>query len=308
MLRDASAYEILYDLPEGEYGERAVGGICTHTITSGDMLEVKAFPITRIDAGARREKLRRSTGIWQQEINHRNSWQRIMRLLEANFSEADLIIHPTYAYGMMDRDSANLRDARREWEEAGIPMDDGEARAKIRNFLARLRRRVRKKGGNPDDMKYLYQIETTCEPRPEERDPLPPHYHCHMALSSCGVLTIDDVNELWPYGYTNARRVDLRFDGLKGFAKYITKKEQKRRRGRSLRWACSRNMAQPIERRSDRRISRRRAARIAADVQADGREILQKIYPGYRVEEVEVKYSDFVAGAYIYARLRRMRV
>ena len=48
-----------------------------------------------------------------------------------------------------------------------------------------------------------------------------------------------------------------------------------------------------------------RAALIAADVQANAREILEAIYPGYRLENAEVKYSDFVAGAYIYARLRR---
>jgi hypothetical protein len=38
----------------------------------------------------------------------------------------------------------------------------------------------------------------------------------------------------------------------------------------------------------------------------DGKDILEKLYPEYRLEEVPVvKYSDFVAGAYIYARMRR---
>ena len=59
---------------------------------------------------------------------------------------------------------------------------------------------------------------------------------------------------------------------------------------------------------SSRKISRRRAAQIAADVQANAREIFEKIYPGYTLQEAEVKYSDFVAGAYIYARMRRTPV
>ena len=58
---------------------------------------------------------------------------------------------------------------------------------------------------------------------------------------------------------------------------------------------------------SDRKISRRRAAMIARDVQYRGREILEQIYPGYRLESCEVKFSNFVSGAYIYARLRKIK-
>lgn len=304
-ITDAMKYEILYNLPEGEYNEKSVGGISTRTVVAGEMLEVESFPITRIDQEARRESKRRKSTIWQDELNNRNSWKKKMRLLEANFTTADFIIHPTYAYGFVNRDFENKEDVRREWQKQGIPMDDEEARKKITNFLKRLKTRIKKKGGNPEQFKYLYQIETTCEPREEDADPLPPHYHCHMAISSCGVLTMDDINELWPYGYTGAKRIDMRFDGLKGFAKYITKKERSRRKGRSLRWACSRNMVQPAEKISHRKISRRRAAAIAADVQYRGREIFERLYPGYRLEEAEVRYSEFVAGAYIYARMRK---
>ena len=305
-LTDASKYEILFDLPEGEYNEKSVGGISTRTVTAGEMLEVEAFPITCVNREARREAQRRKSSHWQEEINNRNSWKKKNRLLEANFTSADFIVHPTYAYGFVNRDFQNTEDLIREWKKQGIPMDDDEARKNIVNFINRIRRRIRRKGGDPAQFKFLYQIETTCEPAEGDLNPLPPHYHCHMAISSCGVLTIDDINELWHYGYTNAKRIDMRFDGLKGFAKYITKKERARRKGRSLRWACSRNMVQPEEKVSFRKISRRRAAAIAADVQYRGREIFENLYPGYRVDEVEVRYSEFVAGAYIYARMRRI--
>jgi len=56
---------------------------------------------------------------------------------------------------------------------------------------------------------------------------------------------------------------------------------------------------------SDSKISRRRAAQIAADVRANAWEVFAKVYPGYRlVEQPVVQTSDFVAGGYIYAKLR----
>lgn len=57
----------------------------------------------------------------------------------------------------------------------------------------------------------------------------------------------------------------------------------------------------------DSKISRRRAALIAADVLVNGREIFEEaLFPGFRlVEDVRVTVSDYVAGAYIYAKLRR---
>ena len=45
---DAREYEILFDLPAGEYDQRAVGGIRTRTTRAGDALVVECYPITRI--------------------------------------------------------------------------------------------------------------------------------------------------------------------------------------------------------------------------------------------------------------------
>ena len=57
---------------------------------------------------------------------------------------------------------------------------------------------------------------------------------------------------------------------------------------------------------SDRKVSRRRASMVARDVEWNGKEIFEAIYPGYRLmDPPAVRYSDYVAGAYIYARMRR---
>ena len=179
-------------------------------------------------------------------------------------------------------------------------MDEDDARRQIKNYIARIRRLIKRKGGNPRDFKYIYVIESTKEPRDDDFESLPARYHYHMIVSSMGILTIDDLNALWAYGYVKAEPLDFRFNGLEGLCNYITKQRKFTRR-----WAHSKNLKEPDVKTSDRKISRRRAAAIAADVQARAREILESIYPGYVLEQAEVKYSDFVSGAYIYARLRR---
>ena len=299
---DASRYEILYDLKEGEYADTAVGGIRTRTIRAGDSLEVESYPLIRVNQAAIRERKRRKSTPSQIALNLKNARKRMRRLLEANFGAGDLVLHPTFDYGVVDYGMENMADVRRGWEQQGFPMDDYDARRIIRNFIDRVRRRIKKRGGNPKKLKYLYVIETTKEPRDDDPAELPARYHYHMIMSGLGILTIEDINELWGFGYTKAQPVDMRFNGLAGFTNSITKQRKKTRR-----WAHSKNLREPEIRVSDRKISRRRASQVARDVQAFGKEIFEKIYPGYELQEAEVQYSDFVAGAFIYARMRRRR-
>lgn len=304
---DASKYEILYDLPQGEYSDKSVGAIRTKTIRAGDSLEVEAFPLINADPVGRRalesEMKKRGTSAAQAKLNLENSRKKARRLLETNFTHGDIVLHPTYDYGFVNRSFANIDDIRREWRLLGYPEDEAEAETMIRNFIRRLKRRVKRKGGSLKDFKYIYVIESTCEPLDEDQNALPAHYHYHMVISSLGVLTIDDINELWQYGRNGAQLLDFRFNGLEALAKYIVK--QPRRRSHYRKYRTSKNLQQPDIRVSDRKISRRRAALVARDVQADAKIIFESLYPDYALEDCTVKYSDFVAGAYIYARMRR---
>lgn len=297
---EGSRYEILYDLPRGEYSPREVGGTTTRTIRAGDSLEVECFPVIHVSAEARREARHRSSTKAQENLNLKNTRKHIRRLMEKNFTPADFVAHLTFDYGFIDRAAANMKDELKAWEESGFPMDDDDARRIIKNFIARVRRLIKRRGGNPADFKYIYVIETTREPRDDDFNALPARYHYHMVISSLGILTIEDLHALWSFGYTKAEPLDFRFNGLEGLSKYITKQRKLMRR-----WARSKNLKEPDETVSHRKISRRRAALIAADVQANAKEIFEKIYPGYTLQQAEVKYSDFVAGAYIYARMRR---
>lgn len=302
VLQPGSKYEILYDLQSGEYGESAIGGIRTKIIRAGETLEVESFPLLRIvPEGARTEKKRRGTSTAQARLNLNNARKRMRRLAETNFTAKDLVLHPTFDYGTVDTGMANVDDMVQEWEEAGYPMDDRAARRMMKNFIARIRRLIKRRGSDPGKFKYIYVIESTKEPREGEFNPLPPRYHYHMIISSMdGLISAADMQYLWQYGYSKAEPLDFRFNGLEGLCKYITKQRRFTRR-----WAHSQNLQEPEVTVSDRKISRRRAAAIAADVRQNGREILERIYPGYSLEECEAKYSDFVAGAYIYARMRR---
>lgn len=299
---EAWRYEILYDLPEGEYNPAEVGGTRTKTIRAGDSLEVESFPIVYVSDGAKRERKARKSGKSQQMLNRINAEKKFRRLVENNFTSGDWVAHPTYDYGFVDRGFCNVNDTIRALEEAGYPMDDEEAVRVMRNFIRRLKKRVQQKGGDPKQLKYVYVVEATRLPRDGEINPLPPRYHYHMVFSSLGVITINDINELWQYGFSKAQPVDTRFNGLEGLSSYFLKQRRGKRK-----WSSSKNLKKPEEKVSNRKISRRRAAMIADDVQHNGREIMEKLYPGYSCERIEVKYSDFIAGAYIYARMRRRK-
>jgi hypothetical protein len=148
-------------------------------------------------------------------------------------------------------------------------------------------------------IRWIVRYEEGKEPPAEG---LPPKYHWHALIEGEG-LTREMIDECWPQGHTKCERFITEDDGPARLARYLCKDKLKNP-GKSW-WSHSRNLKIPQPRVSDRKLSRRRLARIAADVMHSGREIFETLYPGYRVVELpDVRYSDFVAGAYIYARLR----
>ena len=294
-------YELLYDLPEGQYDGRGIDGVRTATWRAGRQLEIACYPITRLTQEARREaKHRRSTPAMA-KVNARNQERHTMRLIEANFPAGATVVTCTYAYpsngdyGMMDLKALAeiYRERRLPWELERVRMD-------VRNWLAKLRRRVVKLGGNPaKDFKWLVRIE---EGKEQPAQGIPAKFHIHAIVDGPG-LDSQTVKALWEekHGTCHADPLSTADDKIAGLARYFCKQ---RTGGRWM--SHSRNLIIVRPRVSDRKISRRRLSKIAADVMRDGREILEKLYPGYRLAEAPtVRYSDFVAGAYIYARMRR---
>ena len=300
----ASDYEILYDLPSGEYDGRRVEGVRTVTIRAGRSLEVMVHPTNRLTAEARREAQARRTRPAVAKINARNRERHIMRLFEENFSKAAYVITLTYAYPAEEYGMANLKDLVGTYEERGLPWEMWRVKADVRNYLAKLRRRVIRETGSAEGFKWLFRIE---EGKESPLYGLPPKFHVHAVIEAPGVSR-ETMDALWDHGSTTCEHFRLNDDGAARLAKYMNKPKPRNdgRGGEGRCWSHSRNLIIPQPRVSDRKISRRRLSKIAADVRRDGKEILEGLYPGYRlVAEPEVRFSDFAAGAYIYARLRR---
>lgn len=289
-------YELLYDLPAGEYDGRGLDGVKTVTYRAGRSLEVLCHPITTLSREARREVKRRKSTPAMERLNARNTERHVMRLLEANFTAAAYFVTGTYAYPMEDYGLCNLAEISDTYEKRGLPWEAERVRMDVRNLTAKLRRRVVKAAGTAEGFKWLYCIEEGKQPPAEG---LPRKYHFHGVIEGPG-LSREIIEALWPHGYVRAIPFKLEDDGPARLARYIRKQ---RKGGRW--WSHSRNLISPPPRESVRKVSRRRLSRIAADVQRDGREILEKLYPGYKAVEINVHYSDFAAGAFIYARLRK---
>ena len=310
MRSDTSRYEILFDLKAGEYNAAEVGGIRTRTIRAGDAIEVECFPITKVAEGAMREYIRRRSRPGQEALNRRNAEKRIRRLIDANFTSSDYVVTLTWDYSPIDLFHMSHRDALRKWDELGLPVDEDEARREFVKFVKRLKYHIGRRGGDPRELKYIYVLEVTHERKPFDPSPLYQHHHFHTVIHAPG-MTADDIKALWPHGDAHTDRLSFRADGPARIAHYITKQRGVERidgDGRRIRrWACSKNLTEPEVTVSNRKVSRRRAMMIAQDVQQYGREIFERLYPGYQcMSEPTVRYSDFVAGAYIFARMRRV--
>ena len=292
-------YDILFDLPKGEYDGRGVDGVRTVTWRAGDSLEVACHPIVRISTEARREARRRRTTPAMARINARNTERHMMRLIEANFTTEAVVVTGTYAYPTEDYAMCNPRELADEYNARKLPWEIERVRMDVRNWLARLRRIVLKAGGSPRDFKWIVRIE---EGKDQPAPGIPARFHFHAVVEGPG-FDSQAVKALWEEKH-GAARVDalrLKDDGAATLARYFLKQKSGGRW-----WSHSRNLKIVEPTVSDRKMSRRRMAQVAAEVRVNGREIFEKLYPGYKVVELpEVRYSDYVAGAFIYCRMRR---
>lgn len=248
----------------------------TATIRSGDMLEAEVYPIWGRDQSDRARRARENlTPIKQQKVNQKRRERYFERLVEANFTAQDIHLTLTFAEGVRFR----------------------EAQKEIRNFLKRVKRRREQQG--LDALRYIYVIEGDPEGRRQR-------IHAHMLLN--GGLERKELERIWGKGFTNADQLQPDENGLQGLARYMIKqrKEEDWQPGRRT-WCASRNLKKPQVRISDTKVSNRRVQRIAMDFDHMAREIMERIYPGYRFCECDVMISDYVSGVYIRCKLRKRR-
>lgn len=252
----------------------------TKTIKSGRVLEAETCQVLgwadrqRAKAAMQSEKHREDV----ERINERNSWKRMRRLAEANFTGADLWLTLTYP-------------------DVTRAVSIERAQKDLTNYIARIKRWREKRGMEP--IKYIYVIEGS------EDESLKIHHHIIMSG-----MDRDAAEALWRKGRTKCEYLQPDDKGLEQVTRYMLKQPRARgidgRLKKQKRWNSSRNLTQPVETESKSRISRRQAERIALTMDTDpsaAREIYERAYPGYRFVQLEVRWSTVVPGPYLYAQM-----
>lgn len=253
--------------------DKQTSGYRTKTIRSGPMLEVEIYPYSGAPNGKRAKKKREARQA-QSNLNDKNSQKHLIRLTNTNFTKKDIWITLTY-------------------KDAKLPADLDQAKKDMTNYIRRLKRYV-KKHGLPE-LKYIYVTEyRDADSKRKKR------VHHHMITN---FPDRDVAEELWNGGgRTQTRRLQPDDFGLEGLARYISKDK-----GETTikRYTPSRNLEQPKITIADKKITRRRAEKIATEENM-ANEIFEKLYKGYQFKDMEVKYSPYVSGAYIYVRMKHI--
>ncbi|MBR4442535.1 MAG: hypothetical protein IKS52_04615 [Clostridia bacterium] len=241
----------------------------TQTIRSGALLEVEAFPMLPAHQ-ARAVRRLKPTSQAQARVNQRNAEKRMLRLAEANFTEADY-----YFTGTIE----------------GPDLPDWKSMQKlVRKFIRKMNDLRRAKGMK--NAKYIYVLEGHEDGDRRKR------LHWHALLE--GGLTREELKTLWEHGCARVDELDMsRPGGLRPLMSYLSKGPQGNHR-----WACSKGLKQPRVTATTRKINARKAWRIAESGQA-AQAALEKLYPGYEYVDSEVRTNPFVPGCYIYAMMRK---
>ena len=283
----AEPYEAIYTEP-GDIDIHKTPGVIgyrTKSIWHGPMVTVHSFPIwdTRSDMRQRAKAAMEGKGTSKakERINHRNSQDKVVQLANTNFGPGDVMVTNTY-------------------QPNKGPQSDEQAMKDFRAYIARLRRLWKKLG--KEELKYIATIEKS-DSKIEESGV---RYHMHVLINASGVDR-DVLEACWGKGTSNTERYQHQEGYFGGFAGYMAIWKPQQKKATKRQWIGSKNLKRPKETVADKKISRRKMEKLAGAMQQDGKAILESAYPGYRViGEVVVRRSDFVAGAYVYANLRRI--
>lgn len=313
----AEKYAFLFDRENREeLLMKGVGNQRVKTVRAGELLYIASFPVWNTRAQAEQAKNAPRNAEAVRWVNVRNRRTRFEQIVHANFGRDDYYFTATYTEspkGNRRLDEDYYRDE---------PKDEIEAQSNVRKFIRALRALVRRKGGEVKKLKYLYVTEETYTRHPDPAYDRA-RYHHHMLITrevGNGVrLTRDEIEQLWqdmPFASGRVRCDRLQPDtnnGLSAVAQYLVKQEkgetlvtEKGARKNQHRYAGSKNLKKPKPTVADHKISKRRVQHLATDVRANAKDIFESLYPGYKLcEEPTVRTSDYVEGAYIYAKMIR---
>lgn len=149
--------------------------------------------VTAGDSPRARAQKQKASSWAREKLNARTSFQKLERMLAANFDDGDLFLTVTY-------------------DDKHLPDNREKAVRRVRSFLTNLRK-VRKARGQP--LHYIYVTEGAC---PGGR------LHHHLVLNSTG-NDLEEIRRLWIYGdNVELRRLTFHKDyTYEDLASYLTK-------------------------------------------------------------------------------------
>lgn len=247
------------------------------TIQSGDQLEVQLYETWPTNS-ANKGKAENISRPAQQKLNRKYKQQRLARLINANFTERGTWLTLTYT-------------------QANLPGNEQEAKKLVYNYLRSVQRKFK-----DTEVKAAYTVEHTGK-----------HCHHHICIN---IGDRDVLEDLWcsaserarkrkkpgyivkRYGRTHARRLQADDFGFTGMAMYICKHGRYHTFGK---------LAEPVEKKTKnlkgRKLTRAFVKRIAEDRRAAKLE-MQKLFPEYQFNDIDVRQTPYTRGYYVYARLK----
>lgn len=249
------------------------------TYRAGKVLECEIFPLWNTQGEASRAKKAKESRPAQQKLNDTNTQKKIARLSNNNFTGAD--VWATFGY-----------------DDDNLPATPEQAQKDIVNYFRRIKRERAKQGLPP--IRYIYVTE--WQEADAEDEAIRVHHHVIMS----GDMDRDYLEGQWHGGnYPQARRLMPKDCGITGLAYYMAGRGKKCKRM----WAYSTNLKMPAPSVADKKITPRQAEKIALDRNA-APALFEKIFKGYKFQDTErdlqIKHSDFVAGAYIYVQMHQI--
>lgn len=241
------------------------------TIKSGQVLECEVYPIWDTRASISRARKIRESRDAQKRLNEKNAVKNLIRLVNTNFTDKD--IWGTFTY-----------------ETAKLPKQVEDAQKEMAKFIRRLKYYA-EKHNITEPLKYVYVTEFELN---EEKGKHRVHHHFVTNFPDRDVM-----ESLWRNGARKqTRRLQADDSGYEGMVRYIMKDP----RG-TKRYVTSKNLAKPTITIADYKFTRKKVNKI---VQGDlsPYNVFEDMYNDkYKLVDVFSKTSEYVSGAYIYAKM-----
>lgn len=259
---------------DSDFGQAA--GCRVKTYRVGNSVEVEIYPFWDTKCRQARAARQQESRPAQKNLNDRWARRNAQRIILANFGAKDTFTTLTYD---------------------NVPPSFQEAKKELGRYLNRVEYHAKKAGVS---LKCFVVTEVGENG----------HIHHHMFSN---VKDRDMLENLWKAGgRTQSRRIVADDYGIAGLAIYTAKArkadvEAGRVRGEHRYTRRGKLKPPPQPTVSDTKLSRRQAGEMARDIETLREMLEKKLYPGCRIrnleEDVEVYFSEYVSGAYIYARL-----